>query len=220
MGGEILALARESGFVVTCGVANAFDGNVGGVPAYSHPNKLEPDDIDLVIDFSLPELTPDVVRWCSESGKALVCGVTGLNDTTHSLIKIAKDTIPILWAPNMSLGIAVVSRMLRALASLNQHEFQIEEFHHKHKKDKPSGTALLLQEKLKAAVGNVDVPEPVAIRGGGIFGVHKVWAMGEEETVMIEHTAMNRRVFARGALRAANWLLPRPPGLYTIDDIL
>ena len=112
-----------------------------------------------------------------------------------------------------------MARMLSQMKQLEGFEFQIEELHHNRKKDKPSGTALFLQEKLTEAVGP-HVPAPLAIRGGGIFGIHRVWAMGEEEMVTIEHTAMNRRVFARGALKAARWILGRSPALYRMDDVL
>lgn len=112
-----------------------------------------------------------------------------------------------------------MARMLAQFSRLEGYDFQIEELHHNRKKDKPSGTALFLQEKLQSAVGS-PLEAPVAIRGGGIFGIHRVWAMGQEETITLEHTAMNRRVFARGALKAATWLLGRPPGFYSMDDVL
>jgi 4-hydroxy-tetrahydrodipicolinate reductase len=219
MGTEIRSLAREAGFVVTTGVAHRNEKEVDGIPVVASPSQLRPSDVDVVIDFSLPEVTPEVVRWCESAGKPLVCGVTGIDERVKAQFQNASKKIPVLWAPNMSLGVAVVGRMLAALSALDDYEFQIEELHHKRKKDKPSGTALFLQEKLKAAV-KVEVPDPLAIRGGGIFGIHRIWAMGEEETITIEHTAMNRRVFARGALRAATWIRDRAPGLYRMDDVL
>lgn len=173
---------------------------------------------DVVIDFSLPELFDDVCAWCAANKVPLVSGVTGITAAQKKTILSAAKAAPMLWAPNMSLGIAVMAEMLSALSALEGFEFQIEETHHKRKKDKPSGTALFLQEKLEEAVGAA--PAPLAIRGGGVFGIHKVWAMGEEETITIEHTAMNRKVFARGALRAARWILARRPGLYRMADVI
>lgn len=218
MGGELLALAPEFHFDVVGGVARGGKA-VGGVVTVEHPTQLDTANPEVVIDFSMPEMTAPVASWCADRKIPLVSGVTGIGkDEKDHLARTAKATA-VLWAPNMSLGVAVMSRMLAEFSKLQGFQFQIEELHHIRKKDKPSGTALFLQDKLKAAVGP-DVPEPLAIRGGGIFGIHRAWAMGEEEVITLEHNAMNRRVFARGALRAATWLLAQKPGLYAMDDVL
>lgn len=220
MGSEIRLLAPEFAFDVTSGVASRLaEAEKAGLQIVGSVKELSPADIDVVIDFSLPDLTSHVIAWCERNNKALVSGVTGISAKHKSEMEAAAKKISILWAPNMSLGVAVLARMLSQLQHLEDFEFQIEELHHKHKKDRPSGTALFLQEKLKEAVSS-QVPEPLAIRGGGIFGIHRVWAMGEEETITLEHTAMNRRVFARGALRAARWIFGKAPGLYRIDNVL
>jgi 4-hydroxy-tetrahydrodipicolinate reductase len=218
MGAELLALSPEFKFVATQGVGRSKLA-VDGLTLSDHVSKLDPSKIDAVIDFSLPELTDDVIEWCVKNQKPLVSGVTGISLEQKNRFAEAGRSVAVLWAPNMSLGIAVLSRMISELRNLKGFEFQIEEVHHKRKKDKPSGTALFLQEKLETAVGE-DVPAPVAIRGGGVFGIHRVWAMGEEETITLEHNAMNRRVFARGALRAAQWLIKKKPGRYTLDDVI
>jgi 4-hydroxy-tetrahydrodipicolinate reductase len=218
MGAELLALAPEHKFNVTQGVGRR-KLSVSDVTLADHVSKLDPSKVDVVIDFSLPELTDDVIDWCVANKKPLVSGVTGISLEQKKHFTQAGQTIPALWAPNMSLGVAVLSRMLAEFRNLKGFEFQIEELHHKRKKDKPSGTALFLQEKMEAAIGE-EAPAPLAIRGGGIFGIHRIWAMGEEETITLEHNAMNRRVFARGALKAAQWLLSQKPGLYQLDDTL
>ncbi len=218
MGSELLALAPELGFTVTGGVARGGK-TIGGVVTVEHPAQLDSANPEVVIDFSLPEMTAPVASWCADRKIALVSGVTGITKEQKDLLGKASKAAPVLWAPNMSLGVAVMARMLAEFSKLHGFQFQIEELHHIRKKDKPSGTALFLQEKLKDAVGG-DVPEPLAIRGGGIFGIHRAWAMGEEEVLTVEHNAMNRRVFARGALRAAVWLMDQKPGLYTMDDVL
>lgn len=176
-------------------------------------------EVDVVVDFSLPEATLAVASWCAAHGKPLVSGVTGIGEREREALRTASASVAVLWSPNMSLGIAVMARMIAEWSRLEGFDFQIEELHHKRKKDKPSGTALFLQEKLEAAVGPHQ-PLPVAIRGGGIFGVHRAWAMGEEETLALEHVAMNRRVFARGALAAARWIAKKPAKLYAMDDVL
>lgn len=219
MGREIRVLAVEAGFWVTTGVSGSASDVIEGVEVVDRVDRLDTSKIDVVIDFSLPEITNDVIAWCVRARKPLVSGVTGLTESQKAAFMVAGQEIALLWAPNMSLGIAVMARMLAELRHLDGFDFQIEELHHGRKKDKPSGTALFLQERLKAAV-QAPVPQPLAIRGGGIFGIHRTWAMGEEETITIEHMAMNRRVFARGALRAAQWILKKAPGLYRMDDVL
>ncbi|WP_374029484.1 4-hydroxy-tetrahydrodipicolinate reductase [Bdellovibrio bacteriovorus] len=124
-----------------------------------------------------------------------------------------------LWSSNMSLGVAVLNEALKSLSAISHFDFQIEELHHNKKKDKPSGTAITLQENLEKAVGR-ELPEALAIRGGGIFGVHKIYAMSDEEVLTFEHTALNRTVFAKGAVQAAEWLVKQKPGLYQIRDVL
>ena len=120
---------------------------------------------------------------------------------------------PIIWSA------AILTESLKVLGLLKGADFQIEEFHHIRKVDKPSGTALWLQEALEKVVGKTLNPA-LAIRGGGIFGVHRVHAMCEEETLTFEHQALNRKVFARGALAAAQWLKSQCPGQYQMADVL
>ena len=148
-----------------------------------------------------------------------VSGTTGLSRTDHLLLTKASKKIPALWAPNMSLGVAALERAIEALKSLSHFDFQIEETHHIHKKDSPSGTALRLQKTLEKTVGR-KLPDPLAIRGGGVFGIHQVHALGSNETLIFEHRALNRKVFAEGALFAAAWLSHKKKGLYTIQDVL
>jgi 4-hydroxy-tetrahydrodipicolinate reductase len=109
--------------------------------------------------------------------------------------------------------------ILAAFQTVRDWDFQIEEAHHSLKKDKPSGTALLLQEQLTKILGR-PLPEPNAIRGGGIPGIHQIWAMGPDEAILLQHTAFQRRVFARGALQAGRWLFDKKrPGLYDLTDL-
>jgi len=175
--------------------------------------------VDVWIDFSTPSSFEDVMDFAVKNKKPLVSGTTGLTEKNKSALKKASQQIPVLWASNMSLGIAVLNEALRHFAEISDFDFQVEEVHHKHKVDKPSGTALTLQENLEAAVGR-KLPEPLAIRGGGVYGIHKIWAISDEEQLVFEHQALNRAVFARGAVRAAEWLANKKPGLYTIRDVL
>lgn len=173
---------------------------------------------DVWIDFSTLESFSANLKAAVKAGRPLVSGVTGLTQAHLKELQQAGKKIPVLWSPNMSFGIAALRKALSVASELEGFDFQIEEFHHRHKKDKPSGTALYLQKTL-AQHAKGPLPEPLAIRGGGIFGVHKVWMMSDEETICFEHQALNRRVFAKGAVQAALWLAPRKAGLYTMDDL-
>lgn len=173
--------------------------------------------VDVWIDFTLPEAFEQNLKMAVESQKAFVCGTTGLSTQQYKLLASAAKKIPVLWASNMSIGVAVLNRALEAFSAISDFDFQIEEIHHIHKKDKPSGTAITLQKNLEKVVKR-NLPHPLSIRGGGVFGVHKIFAMSAEEVVTFEHTALNRGVFAKGAVKAAMWLAGKKPGLYSIED--
>ncbi len=218
MGQEILHLAKsDKRFVLEIGVSRR------GTPLVTENFRSIHDvpgkDLDVVVDFSQPELLADLAKWCVQNRLPLVSGVTGISPSQKKILEKTARDVPILWAPNMSLGIAVVMEMMKSLSVLRDADFQVEEVHHKRKKDRPSGTAILLQEQLEK-VTQKKWPAPLAMRGGGVFGIHKIWALGEEEIVTVEHTALNRQVFARGALAAAAWIVTQPPGFYGMQDIL
>ncbi|MFP5518634.1 MAG: 4-hydroxy-tetrahydrodipicolinate reductase [Bdellovibrionia bacterium] len=179
----------------------------------------DPAEFDVIVDFSLQEAFADTVKLATIKKRPLVSGVTGLAPQELDLLKQASKEIPVLWSSNMSLGIAVLKKALSAFAPISDFDFQIEEFHHNKKRDNPSGTALTLQEELNHVTKKTN-PTPIGIRGGGIFGIHKVWAMSEEETLCFEHQALSRSVFAKGALTCAKWLKDKELGLYSINDVL
>jgi 4-hydroxy-tetrahydrodipicolinate reductase len=124
-----------------------------------------------------------------------------------------------LWSANIIFLIYLLQNALKSLGSCEGYEIVIEETHHKRKKDKPSGTALLLQKTIESSTKR-KLETPVSIRGGGVFGIHKIQILGEEETLTFEHQALNRTVFARGAISAATWVSQQGPGSYTIQDML
>lgn len=175
--------------------------------------------VDVWIDFSSPEALKDVLKKASEHKTPVVCGTTGFSKKEKDLLKQYSKKIPVLWSSNMSLGVAVLNEALKSLAAISHFDFQVEEIHHNRKKDRPSGTAITLQENLEKAVGK-KLPDALAIRGGGVFGVHKIFAMSDEEVLTFEHTALNRTVFAKGSVQAAEWLVKQKPGLYQIRDVL
>lgn len=190
--------------------------------SYSRSEKWNPKkaaDVDVWIDFSSPEALKDVLERAAANKTPVVCGTTGFSKKEKDLLVQYGKKIPVLWSSNMSLGVAVLNEALKSLAAISHFDFQIEEIHHNKKKDKPSGTAITLQENLEKAVGK-KLPEPLAIRGGGVFGVHKIYSLSDEEVLMFEHTALNRTVFAKGAVMAAEWLIKQKPGVYQIRDVL
>lgn len=183
------------------------------------PVCAEAKEVDIWIDFSDPALLTKILSVAVKNKTPVVSGTTGIDKNQMKTLKRASQKIPILWSSNMSIGIAVLTEAVHVFSRIRNFDFQIEEFHHKRKKDQPSGTAKSLQQELEQVVGR-PLPEPLSIRGGGIFGVHKVHAMAEEEHIVFEHMALNRAVFARGAVEAAQWLCSKKKGYYSMRDVL
>ncbi len=211
MGKEIELIAAEYGFTVVGGL----DRKSGSLAKWLAENSKP----DVVIDFSLPEATSEVADACSACGVPLVSGVTGLEARHLAALEAASKKIPVLYSANMSVGIQMLVKALEALKGADEFDLSIEEIHHRHKKDRPSGTAILLNAELKRCAGR-EASEVLSIRGGGVVGTHRVLALSESESLVFEHTALNRAVFARGACRAARWVLGRVPGFYSLRDTL
>jgi 4-hydroxy-tetrahydrodipicolinate reductase len=191
---------------------------------------------DVLVDFSLPESTAKALDACLAAGKPLVTGVTGLDAALKARLAEAGKRIPVLAAPNMSLGVALLSRMVEQAAQVLGPDFDIEisEAHHKHKKDAPSGTALALAEVMSQARGHA-VPAPgtdrrglrepgsigfAVVRAGDIVGEHTVLFAGTGERLELSHRAQSRATFAHGALSAARWVAGKPAAIYTLADTL
>ncbi len=215
-------------------------GPAAGASAISNDLASVLNAADVAVDFSLPEATHKVLDAVLAAAKPLVIGVSGLDRVAVDEIKDVARTVPILYDRNMSLGIAVLGGLVRqAVASLGAgFEAEIHETHHRHKVDAPSGTALKLGASL-AAARNQDFEavkryEPAGLnrplapgeigfevrREGEIPGEHTVILYNEAERLELKHAVSSRRVFADGALRAAQWLSDRPPGLYAMRDLL
>lgn len=179
---------------------------------------------DVVIDFSLPDGTLQVLDAVIRHGKPLVCGVSGLGDEHLQRIAEAATTIPVVYDRNMSIGIAVLTRAVRdAAASLGpDFDVRIAEVHHVHKKDAPSGTALKLGEAIAAARGEQGTGsvEFESERRGEVPGEHEVVMRSPTETLTLGHSVTTRQVFADGAIRAARWVVDQVPGRYRMSDVL
>ncbi len=194
---------------------------------------------DVVIDFSLPEACEKLLESALKNPKPLVIGTTGLNQHQLNLLKEASQKMPILYATNMSLGVALLNKLVfEASQALRDFDIEIVEMHHRHKKDAPSGTALTLAEsaakgrdldlddvRISGRDGNIgertkDEIAVMALRGGDIVGRHTVGFYNDGEFVELNHTATSRNTFSKGAIRAAKWLVEQNEGLYSISDCL
>ena len=181
-------------------------------------------DADVVIDFSLPSGTVEVLDAALRHGKPVVCGVSGLDEHQMASIDAVAESLPIVYDRNMSLGIAVLDRVIREAAASLGMDFDIEisEVHHVHKVDAPSGTALKLGETVAAARGEQGTGSVrfSSERRGEVPGDHEVVMRSPTERLTFGHSVTTRHVFADGAIRAARWVVGRPPGLYSMSDVL
>lgn len=212
MGLEVKKALDEKKFQLTCEIDSK---NLNQI--IKSKNKI---DVDVWIDFSTPEVLNQFLRYLNKNPQPLVSGTTGLNPKIEKDLKKLSNKTAVFWAPNMSIGVALVAKALEVFKEHNGFDFQIDETHHKHKKDSPSGTALFLQNKLNEVLGHKKTPLPLATRAGGVFGIHRIQAISDEEIISIEHTALNRAVFAKGALWAAQQIVRKKSGFYQMKDLI
>jgi len=221
MGQALLRLAPECDDVsVVAAVSRAQPTQriVEGVPYFASRELHGVPEFDVAIDFSLPQGFTTILALCSERGVGLVSGTTGLEAVQRDALQQAAMRIPVLWAANFSLGVAVLSELVeRAAKALPGWDCNIVESHHVHKKDAPSGTALALGAS--AELGGA-APRYASLRAGDIVGEHFVQFTGLGERIELNHRATDRDIFARGALHAATRLAGRAPGLYRLRDLL
>ena len=197
-------------------------------------------NFEVLIDFSRPEASLNALAVCKNAGKAMVIGTTGFTDSELELIGQASKEIPIVFAPNMSVGVNLTLKILETSAKVIGPDSSIEiiEAHHRYKVDSPSGTALKMGEVIANALGRdlsecaiygregIEEPRDMntigfsSIRGGDVVGEHTVAFFMEGERVEITHKASSRMIYANGAVRAANWLSDKSSGLYSMQDVL
>jgi len=192
---------------------------------------------EVVIDFSTAAAAPDLFAAAARQRIAIVSGTTNLGEPGERALAKAAEQVPVLWAPNMSLGVQVLAELVEQAVRRLGPDFDVEivEVHHKRKIDAPSGTAKRLARAAKQArsdlvelsgrEGDVGARKPnelavVALRGGDVVGDHTVFLFGDGERIELTHRASNRDVFAHGAIRAARYVIGKPPGRYTIRDVL
>ena len=244
MGREVVcAVLEDDSFELAGGVvephAPQLDADLGelcgwgrvGVVATENP----PDDAAALIEFTTPEATVEHLAY----GRPVVIGTTGLSDEQLARVEEAAKVVPVVLAPNMSVGVTLIREVVRELSQKLGPDYDVEivEAHHRNKVDAPSGTALLLARA--AAEGrNMDLDEVAvygregraprgkgeigihALRGGAVVGEHRVIFYGPGEEVEVTHRALSRRTFASGSLRAARFVAGAPPGLYSMRNVL
>ncbi len=208
----------------------------GGVDHGDDVGKLS-GQIEVLVDFSAPDALESTLAAAVDAKVPVLVGTTGLEARHHAALDEAAQAVAVLQTGNTSLGVTLLAHLVREAAARLDSDWDVEilDLHHRRKVDAPSGTAMLLGEA--AAAGRaVDLAtvraddrngarEPgtigfAAMRGGTIAGEHSVLFAGEEERLTLSHSAENRSIFARGAVRAAAWLTGQAPGRYTMNDVL
>jgi 4-hydroxy-tetrahydrodipicolinate reductase len=203
-------------------------------------DELRPRRGSVVVDFSLPKATETNVNACLEAGAPLIIGTTGLGPEQERILQEAAERIPIVHAANFSVGVTLLLQLAATAAAALGPDWEAEliELHHRHKRDAPSGTALRIGQAVaeatdrkfsdvaitdRASLGRPRTPEEIGVfgmRGGDSIGEHTLMFLGEGERIELIHRATDRAIFARGALRAARWVVSQPPGLYDMFDVL
>jgi 4-hydroxy-tetrahydrodipicolinate reductase len=226
-----LKLGNDAGYVAGCG-------DLGVVITDSLEQAMA--DADVLIDFTFPEVTLGNVAVCARLGKQMVIGSTGFTPEQREELNEFAKSIPIVFAPNMSVGVNVCFKILKDIAQTLGEGFDAEivELHHNKKKDSPSGTAVRMGEIVADALGrnyrkvanchregmcgerSKEEIGMQTVRGGDIVGEHTVYFIGMGERIELTHRAMSRDMFARGAVRAASWLAGKPAGLYDMQNVL
>ena len=176
--------------------------------------------VDVLLDFTSPDASEAILDYVARYKKALVLGTTGLSETQLKKVEEISHVVPVVFSPNMSVGVNVLFAALPEIAKKLGSNYSIEiiEAHHKFKKDAPSGTAKKMAEVLHQATRR-EIPTH-SIRLGDIIGDHTVVFCGNSERIEIKHQAHTRDLFAIGALRAAKWVHNKPAGLYSMQDVL
>ncbi len=241
MGQAIALAAGEAGLDVAGGTNGTDGGTIGaqGSPITTDPAGLA-QKADILIDFSVPAALATNLAACIAAGKPLLIGTTGLSPADHAAIDAAAKDIAVLQTGNTSLGVNLLASLVCEAARRLGDDWDIEivEMHHRHKVDAPSGTALLLGEAAAtgrgielaahSARGRDGMTGPrkagdigfAALRGGSVAGDHMVVLASEGERIELNHRAENRFIFAKGAVKAAQWLIGRAPGRYAMSDVL
>ncbi|MDH7593214.1 MAG: 4-hydroxy-tetrahydrodipicolinate reductase [Methanomicrobiales archaeon] len=238
MGGTIGKVFSESS---TCRIVGGIDLREGTyfgtkvVPASEIETLLKDTEPDVLVDFTMPAAAVQNVKTGAKHGAALVVGTTGFTPAQREeMRKSIQGRVPAVISSNFSVGVNIFWSLIgEAAARLKGYDIEVIEAHHRFKKDAPSGTAKTIVERIKRETGDrreifgregmTERGDEIGIhviRGGDIVGEHSVLFAGNFECIELSHRAYDRAVFARGALRATEWITGKPPGIYTMEDVL
>jgi len=245
MGSRILELARQDDKISIAGLTEAASHPKAGKTLDGTGISIETSlekaagNADTVIDFTGPESTLSNIAVCVKTGRSMVIGTTGISGDTLEKIHSAAKKIPIVYSPNMSVGVNLLFKLTADAAKvLRSYDAEITEIHHNQKKDAPSGTAKKLAQVIADTLGRdldkcgiygrqgmpgARKPGEIgihAVRAGDVVGEHTVFFAGRGERIEITHRALSRDTFAGGALAAAKWLNGKKPGMYDMQDVL
>ena len=237
MGREVTAAAAEAQVEIVCGVDVAYTGQPSDYPIVTAFDQAT-QKADVLIDFSRPSALPELLQLARKEKMPTVLCATGYNEAELQMIEEASREIPVFRSANMSLGVNVLRHLVQEAARALGEDFDVEivERHHRMKADSPSGTALMLYDSVKDATETLRQPvfgrygrtaqrQPGevgihAVRGGTISGEHEVCFYGDGEELILTHRAEKRSLFARGALRAAAFLMDKSAGKYDMQDLI
>ncbi len=189
---------------------------------FSSDISLAMQQADLAIDFSSAEAVEQHAALAAQHQVAYLCGVTGLKSEVVKKMESLAKTIPLLLSPNTSLGVMALAQLAKLAGTMlgNQdYELTIKETHHVHKKDKPSGTALMLGDVLQTAAPTKNINYE-SVREGEVVGTHEIIFDGVDDVITLKHHAKDRKMFAAGAVNVGLWLVKQPPGFYTMENFL
>ena len=235
MGQEVLkSVDSSSDFDICCGVDTISSNST--FPIYNDINSVK-EEPDIIIDFSIPEATMNILEYAKQNSIPIVIATTGFSENQLQTIKEYSKFIPIFRSGNMSYEINIMADIVAKLSNqLKDSDIEIIETHHRNKIDSPSGTALILADSINDALDNkmdyqynrhsIRQKRPDkeigihSIRGGTEVGKHTVMFLGENESFEITHTVTSRSIFAEGALKAARFLIGQKSGLYNMKDLI
>lgn len=235
MGKNVTELAAQTSVEIVCGVD--IHPSPMPYPVYGHFSDIT-QNADVIVDFSSADNLQERLDFCKERKIGIVLAATGFSQSDDALLLQYANSVALFRTGNFSIGINLLQMLAKRAAAILGETFDVEiiERHHNQKKDAPSGTALMLADSIREAydgkkentygrhgiVGARNRSEIGihAVRGGTIVGEHEVMFAGEDEIITLSHSARSRKVFAQGALRAAQWLIGRPNGIYDMNDLL
>lgn len=237
--GQVLskAINESKDFTVVAGVSRSAEKFKNNYPVYTKLQEINY-SADVIIDFSHPSMLKELLEYAIQTSTALVIATTGFSQEQKQHMLSASNIIPIFYSPNMSLGVNLTVNLVQKAAAVLKEQFDIEivEKHHNRKVDAPSGTALMIAEKInevfshnkefvyqrhtkRKARENSEIGI-YSIRGGTIVGEHSIIFAGKNEIVEIKHQALSKEIFALGALQAAKFILQKNYGYYGMEDLL